>query len=69
MSPYIASFIVFISIFLFGMSILRVGLNTISTTKLQKWLYHASSTPIRGLLTGALVTALLQSSSAVMVLT
>ncbi|MCA0171818.1 Na/Pi symporter [Bacillus sp. RAR_GA_16] len=69
MSPYLASFIVFISIFLFGMSILRVGLNSISTSKLQKWLYLASSTPVRGLLTGALVTAILQSSSAVMVLT
>ncbi len=69
MNPYIVSFIVFISIFLFGMAVLRIGLKSLSTTRMQKLLYHASSTPIRGLVTGILVTALLQSSSAVMVIT
>lgn len=69
LSQYIASFIVFISIFLFGMAVLRVGLNTISSSRLQTWLYRAASTPLRGLITGAVITALLQSSSAVMVIT
>ncbi|WP_347549540.1 Na/Pi symporter [Pseudalkalibacillus hwajinpoensis] len=69
MNPHIASFIVFISIFLFGMTILRVGLKSLSSRKMQHLLYTASSTPLRGLLTGMIVTALLQSSSAVMVIT
>lgn len=69
MSPYVASFIVFISIFLFGMATLRIGLKSLSNSKMEKILYQASSTPIRGLITGIIVTSILQSSSAVMVIT
>ncbi|MDP4550328.1 Na/Pi symporter [Alkalihalobacillus macyae] len=69
MSPYVASFIVFISIFLFGMATLRIGLMSLSNSRMQEFLYQASSTPLRGLMTGIIVTSILQSSSAVMVIT
>lgn len=69
MSPYVASFIVFISIFLFGMATLRIGLKSLSNSRMQKILHQASSTPLRGLITGIIVTSILQSSSAVMVIT
>ncbi|WP_394174624.1 Na/Pi symporter [Guptibacillus hwajinpoensis] len=69
MSPYVASFIVFISIFLFGMATLRIGLKSLSNSRMQEFLYQASSTPLRGLMTGIIVTSILQSSSAVMVIT
>lgn len=69
MSPYVASFIVFISIFLFGMAILRIGLQTCTGPKVEKLLTTMTATPLRGLIMGMLVTALIQSSSAVMVIT
>lgn len=69
MSPYVASFIVFIGIFLFGMAILRIGLQTFSQHKIEQFLTTMTATPFRGLITGMLITALIQSSSAVMVIT
>ncbi|WP_413308677.1 Na/Pi symporter [Bacillus sp. 1P10SD] len=66
---YILLFVLCILIFIFGMTIIRFGLFNLSANKLKSWLTKLTSTPLKGMLTGTFITALLQSSSAVMVIT
>jgi phosphate:Na+ symporter len=66
---YLIVFIFFILLFIFGMTLLRTGLFNLSADSLKKWIAKLTSSPWKGLLVGTLITALLQSSSAVMVLT
>ncbi|MBM4762342.1 Na/Pi symporter [Bacillus sp. B15-48] len=66
---FIALFILFILVFLFGMMTLRQGLFSLSADSMKVWLAKMTDTPLKGLLAGAIVTAFLHSSSAVMVLT
>jgi phosphate:Na+ symporter len=66
---YIILFILFILLFIFGMTIMRFGLFNLSADKLRDWLIKLTSTPFKGMLTGTFITALLQSSTAVMVIT
>jgi phosphate:Na+ symporter len=66
---YFLMFIIFIMIFLFGMMILRNGLFSLSADSMKDWLAKMTGTPIKGLIAGTIVTAILHSSSAVMVLT
>lgn len=66
---YLLIFILFILLFIFGMTLLRTGLFNASAQSLERWLVKLTSTPLRGLLVGTLVTGILQSSSAVMVIT
>ncbi|WLR49892.1 Na/Pi symporter [Bacillus tianshenii] len=60
---------VFIMIFLMGMSIMRYGLFHLAHDTLQQKLVHITDTPLKGMLAGTLITAVLQSSSAVTVMT
>jgi len=53
-----------LGLFLFGMKVMTSALNALAGDKLQSWLARATKTPIRGVATGASVTALIQSSSA-----
>ena len=57
-----------IALFLFGMSLMGEGLKKVAGSKLELLLYKLSSTPLRGLLLGAGVTAIIQSSSATSVM-
>jgi phosphate:Na+ symporter len=66
---YILLFILCILLFIFGMTIIRFGLFNLSANKLKTWLIKLTSTPLKGMLTGTFITALLQSSTAVMVIT
>jgi phosphate:Na+ symporter len=66
---YLVLFILCILLFIFGMNIIRKGLFHISADKLKNWLIKLTDTPLKGLLTGTVITALLQSSTAVMVIT
>ncbi|MEH7334022.1 Na/Pi symporter [Neobacillus drentensis] len=66
---YILLFVLCILLFIFGMTIIRFGLFNLSANKLKTWLIKLTSSPLKGMLTGTFVTALLQSSSAVMVIT
>jgi phosphate:Na+ symporter len=66
---YILLFVLCILLFIFGMTIIRFGLFNLSANKLKKWLIKLTNTPLKGMLTGTFITALLQSSSAVMVIT
>lgn len=62
-------FMVFLAIFLAGMIILRTGLLQFSGDRIQTVMKEATRTSLRAFLVGVVVTALLQSSSAVMILT
>ncbi|MGG0716437.1 Na/Pi symporter [Robertmurraya massiliosenegalensis] len=66
---HILAFILFIIIFLVGMTFLRTGLFNASVSSLKHWLVKLTDTPFKGLLVGTIVTGILQSSSAVMVMT
>lgn len=51
------------------MTIMRFGLFNLSAENLSVWLIKLTSTPLKGMVTGTFITALLQSSTAVMVIT
>lgn len=56
-------------IFLIGMRLMRGGLERLAANRLQDWILRFTKTPWRGFCTGTIITALLQSSTAVTVLT
>jgi phosphate:Na+ symporter len=58
-----------LALFLFGMQVMRIGLTNLAGNRLKEGLVRFTQTPVHGLLTGTLATALVQSSSAVTVLT
>lgn len=53
-----------IALFLFGMQLLGDGLKKVAGNKLELVLWKLSGTPLKGVLLGAVVTAVVQSSSA-----
>jgi phosphate:Na+ symporter len=57
-----------LSVFLFGMKLMESALHLWAGTYLHLWLERFTRTPVRGLLTGTALTALLQSSSAITVI-
>lgn len=61
-------FILTLGVFLFGMYLVRTGLYNLSAKKLKDWLAKLTDTPWKGLLLGTVVTAILQSSSAVSII-
>lgn len=62
-------FILFIAVFISGMALLRSGLYNLSADSFKLRVAEYADTPLKGLLSGIIVTALLHSSSAVMVIT
>lgn len=58
-----------LAMFLYGMEIMGDGLNQSSGAALKKFLGKLTHNPLLGLLTGTLVTAIIQSSTATIVLT
>ncbi|MFT4412686.1 Na/Pi symporter [Fredinandcohnia humi] len=68
MIELVSLFAVFIAIFLFGMTVMRTGLYNLTGEKIKVWLIRFTDNPIKGLLTGTIITAIIHSSSAVMVL-
>lgn len=58
-----------ITLFLFGMQMMRIGLTWLSGSYLKQFLYRFTQTPYHGFFTGTVATLLLQSSSAVTVIT
>ncbi|MBQ9249095.1 MAG: Na/Pi cotransporter family protein [Oscillospiraceae bacterium] len=53
-----------VALFLFGMSLMGDGLKRVAGSKMELILYRLSGTPLRGVLLGTAVTAVIQSSSA-----
>lgn len=58
-----------IGLFLFGMETLTAALRLLAGDGLRRWLLHMTSSPLRGIVTGAGITAVVQSSTAVTVMT
>ena len=57
-----------VAMFLYGMSLMGDSLKRVAGNKLELILYRLSGTPLRGILLGAGVTAVIQSSSATSVM-
>lgn len=57
-----------IALFLFGMTLMGEGLKQVAGSRMEMILYRLSGTPLRGLLLGAGVTAVIQSSCATAVM-
>ncbi len=57
-----------VALFLFGMSLMGDGLKRVAGSKMELVLYRLAGTPLRGVLLGAAVTAVIQSSSATSVM-
>ncbi len=58
-----------VAFFLFGMSIMGIGLKGLAGNKMERVLWNLSSSPVKGLLLGTMVTAVIQSSSATTIMT
>lgn len=57
-----------LALFLYGISLMGDGLNMVAGDRLQGTLYKLTSSPIKGILLGIAVTALIQSSTATSVM-
>lgn len=62
-------FFLLIGLFIYGMTLLRSGLYNLSADSLKSWLSVLTNSPWKGLIIGTFITAILQSSSAVMIIT
>ena len=62
--PVVTGFI----LFLLGMKLMETSLQTWAGPRLQLWLERFTRTPVRGLITGTVLTAALQSSTAITVI-
>jgi phosphate:Na+ symporter len=62
-------FLLLIGVFILGMTLLRSGLFALSGDSLKVWLTKLTDVPWKGMLAGILITCILQSSSAVMIIT
>jgi phosphate:Na+ symporter len=69
MFEIISVFLLGLVIFLYGLNTMREGFERLAGKHLQEILLRFTKTPFRGFLTGTFTTALLQSSTAVTVLT
>lgn len=58
-----------VALFLFGMTLMGEGLKSVAGSKLEMVLYKLSSTPLKGVLLGTGITAIIQSSSATSIMT
>lgn len=68
MNPLFSAFIVYLSIFLFGITVMKLGFGNLTGSKLNGILFKLTDHPIKGLVVGAAITAIVQSSSAVIVI-
>ena len=57
-----------VALFLFGMTLMGEGLKKVAGSSLELILFRLSSTPLKGLLLGAGVTGVIQSSAATSVM-
>jgi phosphate:Na+ symporter len=69
MKEFVIPFATGLTIFLFGMQVMRIGFDNLFLEKIKKMLFLLTKNPMMGMLTGALTTAILQSSSAVTLIT
>lgn len=53
-----------VGLFLFGMAVMTSGLRKLAGSRLRRWLANSTRTTLSGVVTGSVMTALVQSSSA-----
>ncbi len=58
-----------VALFLFGLKLMGDGLKSVAGNKLELFLYRLSNTPLKGVLLGTGITAMIQSSCATSVMT
>ena len=68
MTGGILGFLGGIGLFVFGIETMTTALRSLAGEGLRRWLLRMTSTPLRGVLTGAGITAVVQSSTAVLVM-
>ncbi|RYL91614.1 Na/Pi cotransporter family protein [Sporolactobacillus sp. THM7-4] len=69
MDQHVIVFILYILLFLLGMGVMTGGMHTLVGGKMQNVLQKAADTPFKGLIIGTFASILLQSSSAVTIIT
>ncbi|MCO7175677.1 Na/Pi symporter [Sporolactobacillus kofuensis] len=69
MDQHVILFVLYILLFLLGMGIMTGGMHALVGHKMQHTLERAASTPFKGLVIGTIASMLLQSSSAVTIIT
>lgn len=65
----LAPFTIGLSFFLVGMYAMRTGFQNLAGKKMEQWMYQVTRTPVHSFWMGLITTFILQSSSAVTVLT
>lgn len=58
-----------LGIFLLGLEFMANGIQALSANRLRAWLAQTAGTPIRGVLAGTIITGIIQSSTAMTVMT
>jgi len=58
-----------LGIFLLGLEFMATGIQALSVNKMRQWLARMAGTPLKGLMAGALITGVIQSSTAMSVMT
>ena len=66
---FIGAFILLVAVFLRGITLMRAGLFILCGDKTEQWMKKLTNTPVKGMFAGTVLTSILQSSSAVMVIT
>ncbi|MCQ2008449.1 MAG: Na/Pi symporter [Sporolactobacillus sp.] len=69
MDQQVILFILYILLFLFGMGVMTGGMHALVGNRMRRTLERAASTPLKGLVIGTFASMLLQSSSAVTIIT
>jgi phosphate:Na+ symporter len=69
MESIMSLFVVYIAIFLFGLILLKTGIQQLSYKKMKLWLMKHTENPLKGFIIGIVITAILQSSSTTIVIT
>lgn len=69
MDQNVLLFLLYILLFLLGMGVMSGGMHHLLGNKMRRTLQRAANTPMKGLLIGTLASMLLQSSSAVTIIT
>jgi phosphate:Na+ symporter len=58
-----------LGIFMLGLEFMANGIQALSVNKMREWLARMAGTPVKGLLAGTLITGVIQSSTAMTVMT
>ena len=58
-----------LGIFLLGLEFMETGIQALSVNKMRQWLAKTAGTPAKGVMAGTVITGIIQSSTAMTVMT